>query len=82
MNWNIIEGKWKQLTGEVKSKWAKLTDDDLGNLDGKRETLSGKIQERYGVMKDEAERQIDEWSSQFGDKLDDVGKKTTDRRPS
>ena len=48
------------MSGEVKQKWAKLTDDDVGNLNGKRETLSGKIQERYGVMKDEAERQIDE----------------------
>lgn len=79
MNWNIIEGKWKQLTGEVKSKWAKLTDDDMGNLDGKREALSGKIQERYGVMKDEAERQIDEWATQFGDKIDRVGDKKVEK---
>jgi uncharacterized protein YjbJ (UPF0337 family) len=79
MNWNIIEGKWKQLSGEVKSKWAKLTDDDLGTLDGKREALSGKIQERYGVMKDEAERQIDEWSAQFGDKVDRVGDKRVEK---
>lgn len=80
MNWNIIEGKWKQFSGEVKSKWGKLTDDDLKNLDGKRETLSGKIQERYGVLKDEAEKQVDDWAAQLNEKVDQVGKHEADRR--
>jgi uncharacterized protein YjbJ (UPF0337 family) len=65
MNWNIIEGKWDQFQGKVKSQWAKLTDDDVANIGAKREVLTGKIQERYGVLKDEAERQIDEWLARF-----------------
>ena len=61
MNWTQIEGKWGQVKGQLRSKWSKLTDDDLGVLDGKRETLVGKLQERYGIMKEEAELQIDGW---------------------
>jgi uncharacterized protein YjbJ (UPF0337 family) len=61
MNWTQVEGKWSELKGHVKSKWSKLTDDDLGMLKGKRDELVGKIQQRYGIMKDEAERQVDEW---------------------
>lgn len=61
MNWDIVEGKWEQLKSQVKSQWAKLTDDDISNISAKREHLVGKIQERYGVMKDDAERQVDEW---------------------
>jgi uncharacterized protein YjbJ (UPF0337 family) len=61
MNWDQIEGQWGQLKGQVKSKWSKLTDDDVTNLSGKKETLIGKLQERYGILKDEAEQQVDEW---------------------
>ena len=61
MNWDTIEGNWKQFTGKVREKWGKLTDDDLEVIAGKRDRLSGKIQERYGVAKEEAERQIDEY---------------------
>jgi uncharacterized protein YjbJ (UPF0337 family) len=61
MNWTQVEGKWGQLKGQVRSKWSKLTDDDIGVLDGKRETLVGKLTERYGIMKDEAEKQVDGW---------------------
>jgi uncharacterized protein YjbJ (UPF0337 family) len=61
MNWEQIEGQWGQMKGFVKSKWSKLTDDDLKNLSGKKDTLVGKLQERYGMLKDEAERQVDEW---------------------
>ena len=61
MNWERVEGQWHQFKGELKSKWAKLTDDDLKNVGGKREQLIGKLQERYGVMKEEAERQVNEW---------------------
>ena len=53
MNWDRIEGDWKQLTGKVKEKWGKLTDDDLAVINGKREQLEGKIQERYGYGKDQ-----------------------------
>jgi uncharacterized protein YjbJ (UPF0337 family) len=63
MNWDQIAGEWKQLKGELKSKWAKLTDEDLAKLEAKKDQLVGKIQERYGVMRDAAERQVDEWMS-------------------
>lgn len=59
--WDRIAGQWKQFTGDVKNKWGKLTDDELLQINGKREYLVGKIQERYGIAKDEADRQVDEW---------------------
>ena len=58
MNWDTIEGNWKQLKGNVKQQWGKLTDDHIDVIAGKREHLAGKIQEAYGVGKDEAEKQI------------------------
>jgi len=66
MNWERVEGQWNQLKGELKSKWGKLTDDDLRHVGGKRDQLIGKLQERYGVMKDEAERQVNEWLAKLG----------------
>ena len=66
MNWDTIEGQWKQFKGRAKQAWSKLTDDDLANLKGKRDELAGKIQERYGIKKQEAERQIDDWVAQLG----------------
>jgi uncharacterized protein YjbJ (UPF0337 family) len=65
MNWKEIEGRWNQITGQVKSKWGKLTDDDLAVVAGKRDQLIGKVQERYGIMKDDAEKQVDEWLQKF-----------------
>jgi uncharacterized protein YjbJ (UPF0337 family) len=62
MNWDRIKGNWREYKGKAKQQWGKLTDDDLEVVDGKREELAGKIQNRYGIAKDEAERQIDEWS--------------------
>jgi uncharacterized protein YjbJ (UPF0337 family) len=64
--WDRIQGMWKQFSGDVKSRWGDLTDDDMLQINGEREKLAGKIQERYGITKDEAESQIDEWK----DKLD------------
>ncbi|MQA64699.1 MAG: CsbD family protein [Alphaproteobacteria bacterium] len=61
MNWDQIEGKWKQVGGAVKKKWGKLTDDELDQIDGNREILVGKLQEKYGVAKEEAEKQIADW---------------------
>lgn len=62
MNWDIIEGKWKEYRGKAQAQWGKLTDDDLDVINGRRQELAGRIQVRYGVEKEEAERQIDEWS--------------------
>ncbi|MFZ5896162.1 MAG: CsbD family protein [Myxococcota bacterium] len=61
MNWDIIEGKWDQFKGQLKSSFGKLTDDDVKNLSGKRDRVIGKLQERYGVQRDEAERRVDAW---------------------
>lgn len=62
MNWDMIEGKWKEYRGKAQAQWGKLTDDDLDVINGRRKELAGRIQVRYGVEKEEAERQIDEWS--------------------
>lgn len=61
MNWDRIEGNWKQFKGRAREQWGDLTDDDLDVVEGRRQQLAGKIQERYGIAKDEAERQIDDW---------------------
>ena len=58
MDWNIVEGNWKQFKGKVKAQWGKLTDDHLDVIAGNRDQLAGKIQETYGITKDEAEQQI------------------------
>ena len=63
MNRDQWEGNWKQLKGQVKEKWGKLTDDDLDVAAGKRDQVLGKIQERYGVGKQEAEKQLSEFES-------------------
>ncbi len=63
MNWDTIKGNWKQMTGTVKEKWGKLTDDDLTAIEGQREQLVGRIQERYGIARDEAEAQVKLWES-------------------
>ena len=60
--WNRIQGNWKQIVGSVRQQWGKLTDDDIAQANGEREKLAGKIQERYGVTQQEANRQIDEWA--------------------
>ena len=63
MNWDRIEGNWKQFKGNVKTQWGKLTDDDLDVIAGRRDRLAGKIQETYGIAKDEAERQLTDWEN-------------------
>jgi uncharacterized protein YjbJ (UPF0337 family) len=63
MNQDIIQGKWTQLKGSLKAKWGKLTDDDLGRADGNHQYLVGKLQERYGWHKDQAESEIREFES-------------------
>jgi uncharacterized protein YjbJ (UPF0337 family) len=66
MNWDQIEGKWKQAKGSVKQKWGRLTDDDLEFIAGKRDQLVGRIQERYGISKAEAQKEVENWD--FPDK--------------
>lgn len=62
MNEDIIKGKWKQLKGNIKKQWADLTDDDLGYAEGNRDYLVGKVQERYGKTREQAERDVDDFS--------------------
>ena len=62
MNWDVIEGNWKQYAGKAREQWGKLTDNDLEVAKGRRDQLAGLVQERYGVAKDEAERHVDSWS--------------------
>ncbi len=66
MNWDQIEGKWTQMKGSVKKQWGKLTDDDLDVIAGTRDQFVGKLQERYGIAKEEAERRADEWARNVG----------------
>ena len=65
MNWDRIEGNWRQFTGRVKQRWGKLTDDDLDRIDGRREELEGALQETYGIAKDQAKKEIDEFIKRF-----------------
>jgi uncharacterized protein YjbJ (UPF0337 family) len=67
MNWDRIQGNWKQFRGRAREAWGKLTDDDLDQAEGKRDRLIGKIQERYGVAKDEAESRVDRWGAELRD---------------
>ena len=61
MNWDRIEGNWKQLKGKTLEQWGRLSSDDFDVIAGKREQLAGKLQERYGIAKDVAERQVNDW---------------------
>ena len=63
MNWDIIEGNWKQAKGKIKEQWGKLTDSDLDVIAGKKDQLIGFLQKRYGISKDEAEKQVDDFDS-------------------
>ena len=72
MNWNIIEGNWKQFKGKVKTQWGKLTDDQIDVIAGKRAEVAGKIQEAYGITTDEADKQIkslEELNTDYSPKL-------------
>ncbi len=61
MDWNRVEGNWKQFKGQIKEKWGELTDDDIDRMEGSREQFEGKIQEKYGLGKDQAKRNVDDW---------------------
>lgn len=62
MNWDRIQGNWKQFSGKVKEKWGDLTDDDIARVNGNREQLEGVLQQRYGYAKDRAKQEIDSWA--------------------
>jgi uncharacterized protein YjbJ (UPF0337 family) len=62
MNWDRIEGQWKQVKGKAQQRWGKLTDDDLDVIEGNREQLVGQIQSLYGRRRDEAEAEVEEWT--------------------
>lgn len=61
MDWNQLEGNWKQVKGKIREKWGDLTDDDLAKIQGNREQLEGKLQERYGKSKETIHKAVDEW---------------------
>lgn len=63
MNSDEMKGKWNQLKGSAKSQWGKLTDDDLTQVEGDRDKLVGKIQEKYGIAREEAEKQVNDWDT-------------------
>ena len=66
MNDDILKGKWNQLKGEVRRTWGDLTDDDVARANGDTEVLAGRIQERYGIAKDQARKQVDDFIDRFG----------------
>ena len=63
MNWDQIQGNWKQFKGKARERWGELTDSEVEAAKGDRDQLAGKIQERYGITREEAERQVDDWSN-------------------
>lgn len=63
MNWDQIEGNWKELKGKVRAKWGKLTDDDLATIGGKKDQLAGILQQKYGYAKDQAEKELDSFTA-------------------
>jgi uncharacterized protein YjbJ (UPF0337 family) len=77
MNQDRIQGRWKQLKGKVKEQWGRLTDDDLDVIAGRRDQLLGRIQQRHGLAKDEADRQVSDWERRNPDARLDQG----DERP-
>lgn len=74
MNWDRIEGNWKQFKGSAKEQWGKLTDDQLDVIAGQREQMAGKIQEIYGITKQDAEKQIADWQAVVLEKMQAMGK--------
>jgi uncharacterized protein YjbJ (UPF0337 family) len=73
MNWTQIEGKWDQVKADIKTEWAKLTDDDIAYVNGQRDKLVGKLEERYGLLRERAQKDVDAWFQKIGSKLDRAG---------
>lgn len=70
MNKDILSGQWNLLKGKIKEKWGKLTDDDITEINGKRDQFLGKLQKKYGLAKDKAEEELDEWEAQYTNSKD------------
>lgn len=79
MNWDQVEGKWKQSKGKFREKWGKLTDDDLTVISGKRDQLVGRLQERYGYAREEAERQADAFVTGMNEQDDYAAQRQAER---
>jgi uncharacterized protein YjbJ (UPF0337 family) len=71
MNWEEIKGSWNELKGAARAKWNKLTDDDLGEIGGRKDELLGALQRRYGYEKEEAMRHVDEWTQSLKEKINE-----------
>jgi uncharacterized protein YjbJ (UPF0337 family) len=78
MNWDIVKGNWQQFRGRVKEQWGDLTNDDLDRIEGLRDRLMGRLQEKYGISKDEANTRIHEWERDYRDVPADI---ETERLP-
>ena len=70
MNWNIIEGKWKEMTGSIREQWGKITDDELVEIGGKKDKLEGVLQTKYGLTQEAASKQIDEWADKLKNEVE------------
>ena len=82
MNWDRVQGNWKQLKGKAQENWGKLTHDHITSIDGRREVLVGKLQEAYGIGKDEADRQVTDWQKSIQENANDQGSaRRVDARP-
>ena len=79
MDWNRVEGNWKQVKGNVKRHWGKLTDADLVAIDGRRQELESKLQERYGYTKDRVRKEIDDWYSSTSSQLSETREELADQ---
>ena len=69
MNWDVVQGNWKQMVGKAKERWGDMTDNDWERMDGRKDQLTRAIQEKYGITRDEANRQIDEWATNLKDEI-------------
>lgn len=66
MNWDTVQGRWKEMKGKARQKWSKITDDEFERIAGKREELEGTLQRVYGKTKDQVKKEVDEFANQCG----------------
>ncbi len=80
MNWDQIEGKWTEVKGEIRQRWGNLTDDDLEVIAGSKDKFLGRLQQRYGIAKEDAQNQLDDWLLKISPSTDRPQDRSTDRR--